>query len=53
MSGEGKTRVRCTKCNGAQSVIMSGVWLEFSRKKESEVKQGPVNSDQPDDVTLL
>ena len=57
MSRECRARVRCTKCNGAHSVLLCGVRLEPNPKKEEgEGKEGSVNvsSDKPIvDVTLL
>ena len=51
---EWRARIKYRKCNGGHNVVMCGVRLELSSKKEeSEEREDGVNSDKPDDVALL
>lgn len=54
MSRECKSHIKCTKCNGAHNVLMCGVKLEPSLKKE-EYKESKSSdtSAKPENVVLL
>ena len=51
ISRECRARIKCTKYNSGHNVVMCGVRLELSPKKEE--REDGVNSDKADDVTLL